>query len=209
MGATPAVSSRYITQLLPMLLLLEVGMIAAAARRFAPRHAGLALAVVCALVSAQPLLAILGHNRIVSQTDTRVLATRWLEENVSKNIGGDGAKGERIAYAGSVFMPYGRPVPPRAAVVVTAGLDAAELTAKGVDYLVTHEHPLSFSTLDAAAMDALAPHLTLVADFDPRAGGDPEVEAIFEDVDAYYVPFHGFASVARPGPHVRIYAVGR
>jgi hypothetical protein len=27
-------------------------------------------------------------------------------------------------------------------------------------------------------------------------------------VDAYYVPFHGFASLTRPGPHVRIYSVG-
>ena len=31
--------------------------------------------------------------------------------------------------------------------------------------------------------------------------------AMFEPADAYYIPFHGFAAVERPGPRVRIYAL--
>ena len=34
------------------------------------------------------------------------------------------------------------------------------------------------------------------------AGASP---AVFEPGDAYYIPFHGFAGVRRPGPLIRIY----
>ena len=44
-----------------------------------------------------------------------------------------------------------------------------------------------------------------VAEFDPFT---PEWQtALFEWGDAYYIPFHGFAGVSRPGPTVRIYAL--
>ena len=52
-------------------------------------------------------------------------------------------------------------------------------------------------------MAALAPHLELLATFDPFAAG--RRDAIFEPSDAYYIPFHGFAGVRRPGPLIRIY----
>jgi hypothetical protein len=86
---------------------------------------------------------------------------------------------------------------------VAAEPEVSDLDEKRVRYLVTHDHDLFFSTVEAERMDRLAPRLTLEADFAPY---DPErARPIFEAADAYYVPFHAFAEVERPGPHVRIY----
>ncbi len=43
-------------------------------------------------------------------------------------------------------------------------------------------------------------------DFKPFVGDG--AGAVFEPADAYYIPFHGFGAVERPGPRVRIYALG-
>jgi hypothetical protein len=197
MALTPAVTARYLTQMLPMLLLLEAGLLAWLARRLGSPWQRPALAILVILVAAQPLLSILGHNRIASEKDTRVLATEWLASNVEPHSG--------LAFAGSVLMPYGQPEPPKGTRIVARGLDGEKLAAAGVDYLITHEHSLYFSTLDDTALAKLAPRLTLLAEFDPAASPDAP-PAVFEETDAYYIPFHGFDRVSRPGPLVRIYA---
>ncbi len=108
----------------------------------------------------------------------------------------------------SVLMPYGQPEPPKGTHVVARGLDREKLTAAGADYLITHEHSLYFSTLDDGALAKLAPRLTLLAEFDPAASPDAP-PAVFEETDAYYIPFHGFDRVSRPGPLIRIYAFAK
>lgn len=198
MGLTPAVTARYVTQILPLLLLLEAGLLDALARRLVPSRAGLALTAATAIVALQPLLAITGHNRIARETDTRVMATRWLEENAPP--------GARLAYAGAVLMPYGQPMPPKESRVVVFGLDPTSLEEADVDYVVTHDHPLYFSSVDRSALEALAPRIRRLVEFDPREGARDEGEPVFEETDAYYIPFHGFDRVARPGPHIEIYA---
>ncbi len=198
MGLTPAVTARYLTPMLPMLLLLEAGLLAAAARRLVPGRPALALAVATLVVAAQPLAAIVGHNRIASRTDTRVLATRWMEAHLPP--------GSRIAVAGSVLMPYGQPVPPPGMRVVTNRLEPDALEAARVDVVVVHDHPLYFSTVDPAALAALSGRLRVLADFDPREGVGDGPEPVFEGTDAYYIPFHGFDRVTRPGPHITLYA---
>jgi hypothetical protein len=200
MALTPAVTARYVTPALPMLLVLEAALLARLASRLAPRRRSLVLAALSIAVCAQPLAAILAHNRIASETDTRVLASGWMREHLSP--------GTRLAYSGAVLMPYGQPTPPRGMPVVAHGLDPAALDAARADVLVTHEHSLYFSTVDSAALEALAPRLELIADFDPGSGADGS-RAVFEDTDAYYIPVHGFGAVSRPGPHVRIYRYRR
>jgi hypothetical protein len=80
------------------------------------------------------------------------------------------------------------------------GLDAAR-----ADYLLTHDHVLFSSQVDPAALEALAPRLRLLAEFDPSCGRPGA--AVFEEADAYYLPVAGFGAVCRGGPSVRIYAV--
>ena len=73
----------------------------------------------------------------------------------------------------------------------------------GVTHVVTHDHPLLFSTVPEETLGRLAPALRLLVEFTPFTD---EPRGGFEQEDAYYVPFYDFAGVVRPGPHVRIYA---
>jgi hypothetical protein len=72
--------------------------------------------------------------------------------------------------------------------------------------VLMHDHPLPFSHVPPDVMAALAPHLRLVVELDPFTARRDE--AVFEPGDAYYIPFHGFAGVQRPGPLIRIYELG-
>jgi hypothetical protein len=202
-GVSPAMVARYMTPLIPVLLLLEVGLLHALVQRLAGAGAGgerrVAIAVIAsaALVAAQPLAASVAHNRIAARTDTRVLATRWLEAQ-------DLPKGAPIAIHGEVLMPYGRPTPPKGSRLAEVGPIASELEQAGVRYLVTHDHELYSSTVDRKRLEDLQPRLRLLVEFDPYTS--ERDRAVFEDVDPYYIPVYGFSGIYRPGPYIRIYA---
>lgn len=195
-GASPALLARYMTPIVPLLLLLIAGMLVAAARRLgAPRARLLFLTLTTVLLAAEPLYAIVAHNRIAARKDTRVLATEWLATNLPR--------GTRIAMVGTEFWGYGEPVAPPGIEMVRSKLDEAALDATGARWVVAHDHPLFSSRVDPEALARLAPRLRLVAEFEPFTG--PRDDAVFEPADAYYIPTFGFGAVERPGPQVRIY----
>lgn len=197
-GVSPAMHARYMTPLVPVLVLLEAGMLGAAARRLASgRAAGVALGAAAALLAAAPLASAIAHNRIAARTDTRVLATRWLAANLPT--------GARVAVVGTVFWPYGVPQMPSGVQALNVQPDDERLATGQASHLLTHDHVLFPSRVDPEAMAALAPRLRILVEFDPFRPGGRE-RAIFEEADAYYIPFHNFAAVERPGPLIRIYA---
>jgi hypothetical protein len=193
-GAAPVHLARYLTPMLAPLLLLESGMLAAAARRFAPRAERAAFAAAIAVVAAEPLAASLAHDRILGHEDTRILATEWMRRELPV--------GAAVAVHGTRFWPWGEPILPPRVRRVRAEADADSLEAAGAGYLVVHDHPLFWSSADRGALAALAPRLRLLVEFAPYA---PGARPVFETADAYYAPFAGFAGVERPGPHMRIY----
>jgi 4-amino-4-deoxy-L-arabinose transferase-like glycosyltransferase len=194
---SPVQLARYATPILAPLFLLEAGLLAGAARRFAPRAPRAAFAAAIALVAAEPLASALAHDRILARPDTRVLASEWMRRNLPVGAG--------IAVHGTRFWPWGEPELPPRARRVRAELDIASLVAAGASHLVVHEHPLFWSSPDAGALAALAPHLRLVAELVPFAA---DADPVFETADAYYAPFAGFRGVERAGPAVRIYELG-
>jgi 4-amino-4-deoxy-L-arabinose transferase-like glycosyltransferase len=194
-GVSPAMMARYMTPLLPVLFFLEAGMLFEAARRYAGRGALLVLGLATLALVAEPLASAVAHNRIAARTDTRVLATRWLSEHL--------APGSRLGVHGSRFWVWGRPMVPPGVKVVRASQGAAALEEAGVRYVMTHDHELFWSTVDPELFESLSPRLTLLAEFAPFG---EEARPIFETTDAFYIPFHGFSGVQRPGPRVRIYA---
>ncbi len=194
-GVSPAMMARYMTPLLPVLLLLEAGMLFDAARRYAGSRALPVLALATLVLVAEPLASALAHNRIAARTDTRVLATRWLGEHL--------APGTRLGTHGARFWIWGSPMVPRGVKIVQARHGAAALEEAGVRYVMTHDHELFWSTVDPDLIESLSPRLTLLAEFAPFG---EEARPIFETADAFYIPFHGFSGVQRPGPTVRIYA---
>lgn len=194
-GLGASLLARYMTPLLPPLLLLEAGLLDAASRRWGGKHARAGFALAIGLVVAEPLWNAIAHNRIASRTDTRVLATRWLDERLPAEA--------RVAVYGTRFYPWGAPEIPGRLKRVEAKPEKSALEGNRVRYLVTHDHDLFFSTVNPEVMKRLAPRLTLEADFQPF---DPtRARPVFEAADAYYIPFHGFSGVDRPGPHVRVY----
>jgi len=195
-GASPALLARYMTPIVPLLLLLIAGMVVASARRLGtPRMRAIYLTVACLLLVAEPLWSAIGHNRVAARTDTRVLASEWLGANV--------ARGTRVAMVGTVFWGYGEPAAPPGIAMTRSKLDAASLDATGARYVVAHDHPLFSSRVDPEELERLAPRLRLLTEFDPFTG--PREDALFEPADAYYIPTYGFGAVSRPGPHVLIY----
>lgn len=81
------------------------------------------------------------------------------------------------------------------------------VTGFGCDYVLLHEHRLSYSTVDPAFRSALSRLASRVAGFgDPLKGG---VGQAYDPIDAYFVPVAGFADVHRPGPHVEIWRTGQ
>ena len=196
MGASPTLLARYVTPVVPALALVEGGTVAAAAARLWPRRAGVVVAAGTVMLVAEPLAAIVAHDRIAARTDTRVLATRWMAEHMPE--------GTRAVVFGTHVWVWGVPqFPPNMVGVGADDPSPAGLAAARVDAVVTHDHVIFSSHLDPAVMAALAPHLRLLADFDPFTPGRDD--AVFEAADAYYIPFAHFGAVERPGPHIRIY----
>ena len=105
---------------------------------------------------------------------------------------------------GTVLWNWGVPELPPGIRWVNTGPEVQALEQARVGYLLTHDHELFSSTVDPTVFAALEPRLRLLVDFDPRKPG--RTDAVFEGSDAYYIPFHGFDAVTRPGPRIRIYA---
>ena len=196
-GTSPALLARYMTPLVPVLALLEAGLLAALAAR-AGRCAGAVLALATALVAAEPLASAVAWDRLAARPDTRNLATAWLAEHAPR--------GALVAVAGTRFWPYGVPRMPPGVQARVVQDRAEEVLGSGAAYLLTHDHPLFSSRVDPALLGALAGRLEPLVDLDPFTSGG-RTRAVFEPADAYYIPFHRFGAVERPGPHIRIYAL--
>ncbi|MBM4267301.1 MAG: glycosyltransferase family 39 protein [Deltaproteobacteria bacterium] len=197
LSASPALLSRYMTPVTPAIAILLAGAVVAALRRFVPeRGLAVTLAVAALVLVAEPLARSVAHDRIASREDTRVLASRWLEEHVPPDA--------RVAVAGTVFWGWGEPWIPPPREMVRTRLDAAEIDASGASFLLTHDHVLFASRVDPAALAALSGRLELRAEFEPFVAARDE--ARFDLQDAFYIPMAGFGAVERPGPQVRIYA---
>jgi len=110
-----------------------------------------------------------------------------------------------VAVVGTWVWGYGVPRMPPGIRQSGRPINPDNPGSHGASHVLTHDHVLAFSHVDEEKMAALAPHLELLATFDPFAAG--RRDAIFEPSDAYYIPFHRFDAVVRPGPLIRIYAL--
>jgi 4-amino-4-deoxy-L-arabinose transferase-like glycosyltransferase len=195
-SSAPVHLVRYFTALVPVLTVLLAALAVGAAERIS-RPAARTAAIVVATVAlvAQPVASGIAHDRIAGRTDTRVLAAQWMREHFPPHA--------VAAVLGATLFTYAEPELPPGVRRVDANVPIDAYPREGVTHVVTHEHTIPFSHLDAKQMAQLAPHLRLLQEFTPYADGPA---GGFEMEDAFYIPFYDFAGVVRPGPLVRIYA---
>lgn len=86
---------------------------------------------------------------------------------------------------------------------VRPGCDLPCLSAAGVEWVVTQEHPLPYSRVEPGLALQLERQAVVARVFDPFVAGAET--PVYDQVDAFFVPVAGFSGVTRPGPRLRIY----
>jgi hypothetical protein len=104
---------------------------------------------------------------------------------------------------GSTYFPIADPDVPPGIVRPALPLGETRLERYNVTHVLVHEHWLDYSHPIAGQLKALAPHLRLLVELSPYVDGPA---GLYEQADAYYIPFAEFRGVVRPGPLIRIYA---
>jgi hypothetical protein len=193
LGISSLAFTRYATQLLPAFCVVAaVGVVRLVGRVPAGWPRAAAAAALLAAVVEHSLFAAIRWDQLASRPDTRILARRWLEAHVPPT--------STVLVLGAPWpFTFGDPVLDGYTVRRNPRLD-------GVAWVVTHEHPLSYSRLPEA-FAALKPRLRLESVISPFRDEAPPAGTVFEMRDAFYLPLAGFDGVVRGGPLIRIYAV--
>jgi 4-amino-4-deoxy-L-arabinose transferase-like glycosyltransferase len=198
-GSSPVRLARYFTPAVPLLLLLVAHLVVTATRRLPARARSAARAIAVVLLAAEPLRDAIGFDRVAARTDTRVRASEWLARQPAGTV---------VAIVGTGPFKLSEPVLPPTVRRVPFRIDPAALAAAGVTHVITvWHHELGYFA--RGSLDDLGPirdRLTLVHEESPFRGAPA---GVFENEDAFYIPFHDFAGIERPGPLIRIYAVKR
>ena len=199
-GRGYTVFTRYMIPVVPFLCLGAGAAIAAVIETGGPgtirirRLVAVALAVLCALPTASKAIAL---DRILSRTDSRVLVAQWLEARAWR---GASILLASSSYGAPQLWRDGKPLPFE---VLTWESDARRIIAGGrPDFILVEESGLSQYT---EFPDALRP---VLQDYDLQGvihASDLQVPHVYDQQDAFYLPFDGFDGVERPGANFYIY----
>lgn len=186
---TPIHVARYALPLAPPLCL------AAAAFALRLPLAPVLRAALVVVVAVPPLVSSLRFDRLLGREDTRLLAARWIEEELEP-----GTPVAVVVGYGAPPVPEGYPV----GFVKAWGRAVAAAREQGYRHLIVHEHPALpiYSPVLPSLRQRLAGAI-LLAEFDPFRPGVPPGR--YDALDAFYVPYAGFGSVVRPGPRITIW----
>ncbi|MEO8259442.1 MAG: glycosyltransferase family 39 protein [Acidobacteriota bacterium] len=201
---------RYAIPVVPFLCLTAAWLICRAARYIAssatsatsafsrPRYAVVA-AVLAVLIAAPSAISIWQFNRIISETDNRVMVARWFTEHVPP--------GHSVLQSGSSFgyvqldgrMQYKFWVWDRSRRVFTYG---GVPPVGPPDWILVQDSPIPGAIQDVVK-DYLRQDYVLAQQF--TALSLPDETRLYDRQDAFFVPFAGFHRVQRPGPNFLLY----
>ena len=193
---------RYMIPIVPFLCVTAGYFVSTLARVATARrgHTALATGLMVAAVALPSAVKAWRFDRLLSRTDSRVLAADWIMEHARPHAS--------IYISGS---HYGRPDirrrqrGPEYAFVELA--DSGFQTQSGTkvelpDWIILQESPLgAYSSVPEPVKDLL-PRYRLVQTY--RAV-DLRAQHVYDQQDAFFVPLAGFAGVGRPGPNFSIY----
>lgn len=209
---------RLVLPLVPFCGLLAAYGALEVARRCGPARHAVGLAFVMGVALVQPLLDDVRHNRLLLQTDTRVLATAWVQANLPPD---STVKAElrSIMEESTEGVPYpegGR----RLNIDHFSGRpefdEADDYADRKVRYFVTSSYayerllgdPPLRSQREAGLRylhlhRSLERNARLLATFTPGQDG----REVPYSQDEIFTPFWNLEQYARPGPTIRIYAL--
>ena len=219
----PRLFARYAVPLVPAIAVLAAAGVSSLATRMGGRRASRIIGALLVLVAiADPLVRSILFDRVLAREDTRWAAGRWIVDHVPD--------GDRLVRPGSGW--YSNPeLPPTPGDVAFdfGGAWAERLVARGhlrgvhayrmIDYgldgngidwtrpparwVVTSEHPglPVFGMVPTDLTRFLAAHAVPVV----RFVGYPGDGALFDPIDANYVPLRGFGAVRSPGPNIVVW----
>jgi hypothetical protein len=205
------VYARWIVPVVPFLCLTGgylVDRLAAAARRLVDvRAVAPAVSIVLVVLACAPTAAqSLRFDRLIARTDTRLLGADWIERHYP-----DGAT---IYQTGRLYGQL-EPAPAgayrrcsfdsRSGSFSTVEPDAREPARALPDLVVVLDSPLEiFNRVPTSLLPLLDANYVLIEQF--RGLETLRSSAvIYDQQDAFYVPYGNLTSVSRPGPTVRIF----
>ena len=198
---------RYMIPILPFLCLTAAHVLCDSIRRLPlpgfpdPRKrsvfTGVATTVGAVLLVLPSAISTWHFNRIISETDNRVVVARWFNENVppgssvlqsGSRYGYASLDSERFVQwrwdqARGIFVVKNRPA---------TGLP---------DWILLQDSPLP-STTQEVVKEFLTKGYQLAGEFTALSLKD---ERVYDRQDAFFVPFAGFSGVKRPGPNISLY----
>lgn len=199
----PALMYRYAIN--PLLVLALLGgifaadLIQLAYNRFGNGY-GIALAAGSFMLLLAPsVIDDLELNRLLNQSDTRALASRWIQSKIPP----------LSVIAATDYVPvwnsFGEPpLPPTYRLVPLQNFDS--LQANNIHWVFSDSLPglVRYSPGPTSAeQSSLNSEGTLLLDINPVKEGSPA--PVFDPNDAFYVPFQHISSMTQPGPRIRIW----
>ena len=199
-GSGQTVFFRYVLPLVPILCLSaavasqRAGLWIASRTTVRPQAAAAALGL---LLGGMGLVNSVWFDLVLSRTDSRVLAARWLAPRLrpEDSLYDSGGRYTRLDLSQVDFHVW---------VFDPATESFGHPEGRTPDWLVVHESPLLMYTSVPDAIERLAEtRYLLVRTFlgTPRRSRS----AVYDSQDAFFMPVSGFSTVRRPGPTIRIY----
>ncbi|HYV56738.1 MAG TPA: glycosyltransferase family 39 protein [Candidatus Nitrosopolaris sp.] len=218
----PRLFARYAVPLVPELAVLAAAGVTSLTARMEGRRARIVGVLLVLVAIADPLVRSVQFDRVLAREDTRWAAGRWIVDHVPDHASlirpGSGwySNPELPPTAGDVAFDFGaawaeqlvergRLRGVRAYRMIDYGLDGngIDWTRPPARWVVTSEHPglPVFGMVPTEMSRFLAAHAVPVA----RFIGYPDDGALFDPIDANYVPLRGFGSVRSPGPNIVVW----
>ena len=149
------------------------------------------------VIGAHSLATSLWMDVLLARTDTRVLATRWIKAQLRPE--------HTLHDGGGTYVKLGlRGWPYHEWHFDPATASFGDPDGKTPDWLVVHRSPLRLYARPEPALERLAAARYDVA-FEARGTRTVESRAVYDEQDAFFLPFSRLHEVERPGPTVTIY----
>jgi hypothetical protein len=198
-GGLNVVYPRYVVPLAPVLSVLAAELLVSTMR---DRRGYLVAAAIVALVGPGFWKSI-QIDRLLAREDTRLMASRWVSENLPRRAAILVCQG----YGAPAINSDRRRPPAFEPLSIPCSLRAVQEAE--ASYLVTHEHPSLWSSrIPPNLANYLEKRGQRLAEYDPFRE-DFQGDVYYYSADSFYLPFTGLGSVERGGPTITIWKLPR